>query len=146
MHREFPVHPCESGAPLGRGEGQGGGGYADAVHEVALSQQLARMVTRAASGRRVVAVHVEVGHLRQVVPEALHHAWRATTQRTPLASARLVTTAIPAVVRCGSCGADTTLADEPRFDCSACGGTRTTVVAGEEFRLTAIDVDDENEG
>lgn len=112
------------------------------VHEVALSQQLARIASRAASGRRILAVHVEVGHLRQVLPQALLHAWSATTNRTPLAASELVVTAIPAVVLCGDCAEETELFDELRFDCTACGGTNTAVVRGEEFRVTAIDVDD----
>lgn len=113
------------------------------MHEVALSQQVARIAARAASGRRVVAVHVEVGHLRQVVADALVQAWRATTGRTPLAGADLVVTSVPAVVRCDACGTTVTLTTEVRFDCARCGATHTTVVAGEEFRVTAIDVDDE---
>lgn len=113
------------------------------MHELALSQQVARLVTRAAAGRRVAAVHLEVGHLRQVTPEALEHAWVATVNRTPLASARLVVTAVPAAVLCADCHAETVLAGVPRFDCGACGSHDTRVVRGEEFRLTAIDVDDD---
>lgn len=112
------------------------------MHELALSRQVARIVSRAAAGRRVVTVHVLVGHLRQVVPEAFDHAWHATVRRTDLASAELVITAVPAVVACDACGAETVLGAEPRFDCGACGGTATRVVRGEEFRVSAIDVDD----
>lgn len=112
------------------------------MHELALAQQVARIAARAAAGRRVRAVHVEVGHLRQVVPEALRHAWVATVNRTPLAAAELRVASVPAVVRCGACDAETTLAEVPRFDCGSCGSRHTRVVRGEEFRVTAIDVDD----
>lgn len=112
------------------------------MHELALSQQIARIVTRAAAGRRVAAVHLEVGHLRQVVPEALEHAWSATVNRTPLALARLVVTPVPAVVRCADCHAETMLTGDLSFACRPCGSRATRVVRGEEFRVTAIDVDD----
>ena len=44
------------------------------MHAVALSRQLARIVSRNAAGREVLEVELEVGHLRQVVPEALYFA------------------------------------------------------------------------
>lgn len=52
------------------------------MHEVALSRQLARIVSRNAAGREVLEVELEVGHLRQVVPEALHFAWSAVRKNT----------------------------------------------------------------
>nr|NLI51080.1 hydrogenase maturation nickel metallochaperone HypA [Propionibacterium sp.] len=111
------------------------------MHEVALSRQIARIVERAAAGRRVTRVEVEVGQLRQVVPEALRYAWTFVVAGTPLASAGLVVTAVPATVRCAACGAEATLDAEVRFDCGACGAPGATLVRGEEFRVCTIDVD-----
>lgn len=112
------------------------------MHEVALSRQVARIVTRAAAGRRVTRVEVEVGQLRQVVPAVLEYAWTFVVAGTPLASARLAVTAVPVTVRCGACGAESLLGDEVRFDCRACGAPGGTLIRGEEFRVCSIDVDE----
>lgn len=111
------------------------------MHEVALCSQLARAVGRAANGRTVVLVEVEVGALRQVVPEALQHAWGFVVRGTALDRAQLRLSLLPAVLACQECGARSTLGPELGFDCRGCGSPATTVVSGEEFRLVAIDVD-----
>ncbi|MBU4206190.1 MAG: hydrogenase maturation nickel metallochaperone HypA, partial [Actinobacteria bacterium] len=52
------------------------------MHEVSLCRSLAAAVTRAAGVRRVEAIHVDVGQLRQVVPEAMAHAWTFVVRDT----------------------------------------------------------------
>lgn len=112
------------------------------MHEVSLCRQLAAAVQRATGTRQVEVVYVRVGQLRQVVPEALAHAWTFTVRGTPLADARLELDLVPAVLACDDCGHSAQLGPELGFSCSACGSTRTHVASGEEFVLTAVDVHD----
>jgi len=112
------------------------------VHEVSLCHQLAGAVTRATVGRHVETVHVTVGELRQVVPEALEHAWTFVVRGTALDGARLALHQVPAVVACDDCGHDARLGRQLGFDCTACGSARTHLTSGEEFVLTAVDVHD----
>lgn len=112
------------------------------MHEVSLCRQLAAAVTRATGPRAVDAVYVTVGQLRQVVPEALQHAWGFVVRGTPLEHARLHLEPVPAVLRCSDCGAERRLGPELGFDCRGCGSDRTRLVSGEEFVLTAVDVRD----
>jgi len=70
------------------------------VHEVALSMQLAKVVTRAAEGRTVRTVHLRIGALRQVVPETLSYAWEFVSRDTGLGHAKLEIDWVPAVVEC----------------------------------------------
>lgn len=109
------------------------------VHEVALSTQLARVVSRAAAGRTVRQVRVEVGALRQVVPETLAYAWRFVIQDTPLQSARLVILPVPLRVKCEA-GHTTEVVGQLDLSCPHCDA-RTHIVSGEEFRVVDIDVD-----
>lgn len=111
------------------------------MHEVSLSLQLAAAVSRAARGRPVRVVYVAIGALRQVVPEALEHAWVFTVRGTPLGAAELDLDLLPAVLTCDECGSDTTLGPELGFGCAACGSAATRVISGEQFTLTAIDID-----
>ena len=45
------------------------------MHELAIADALLRIALRHAEGRRIESVEVKVGHLRQVVPDALTFAW-----------------------------------------------------------------------
>lgn len=86
-------------------------------------------------------VALRVGHLRQVVPEAMDLAWTALTDGTELEGATLVVEAVPAVVHCRDCGADTEL-EWPVLSCGACGGRGVDLVSGEELLVASIDVRD----
>jgi len=110
------------------------------MHEVAVASAIRSIAERARAGRPVVAVAVDVGALRQVVPETLGACWELVTRGTGLAGARLEVTTIPAVVACHTCGHRRTLADVPSMVCEACGGTDTAAVAGEELLVRSIDV------
>ncbi len=110
------------------------------MHELALSQQVASIVLRAADGRKVRAVQVEIGALRQVVPEAMHSAWGFVVAGTVLDGAELEITATPAVLECTDCQAKSVLKEELGFHCRSCGSMATKVISGEEFRVLSIDV------
>ena len=112
------------------------------VHELALSQQLARIVARAAAGRPVMAVDVELGQLRQVVPESLRQCWAVVSRTPPLSGSALRIVSVPVELECQDCLAVTTLGDVLAVACAACGSVRVRVRRGEEFRVTAIEVDD----
>lgn len=112
------------------------------MHEVSLCCQIAAAVGRATEGRRVEAVHVRVGALRQVVPATLRHAWRLVVRGTPLAGSALRVELVPAVLRCDDCGAERRLGRALGFGCAACGSGRTRLTSGEELVLAAVDVHD----
>lgn len=109
---------------------------------MSLCRSLATAVGRAAGTRRVTDVFVDVGALRQVVPDALAFAWTFVVRGTALDGAELHLNPIPAVLACNACGSRTTLGPELGFGCPACGSSDTHLATGEEFTLTAIDVAD----
>ncbi|WP_448852823.1 hydrogenase maturation nickel metallochaperone HypA [Corynebacterium sp. 335C] len=109
------------------------------MHEVALSQQLARLVSRAAEGRKVLVVRLEIGALRQVVPESLAYAWTFVTKGTNLGDSELDVQWRPAVLRCGN-GHESRAGDGLTFICPRCGGAMD-VLSGDQFRVIDIDVD-----
>ena len=110
------------------------------MHELSLCRAIAATASEHASGRRVLAVHVSIGHFRQVVPDTLAYCWELHTRATGLDGCRLEVTAVPAVIHCDDCGADTTL-ELPVVVCGRCGGRRAQLVSGEEFLIEAIDVE-----
>ena len=114
------------------------------MHELAIADALVDLAVRHAGGRRVVRVEVSVGHLRQVVPDALAFAFELCAQGTPADGAQLVLEVVPTAVACGRCGARTRQDGFP-LRCGACGSHDVEVVAGEELRLDALEVQEDDE-
>ena len=108
------------------------------VHELSICTSLASLVERHADDRRVAVVHLDVGHLRQVVPDTLRFSWEVVVTGTALEGSVLDVREIPAVVDCRTCGTSTTL-QVPVFRCP-CGSTDVAVVAGEELQVTSLDL------
>lgn len=109
------------------------------MHELSICQAILDTVDTRAAGRAVRRVDVRIGHLRQVVPDSLLFSWEMLTEGTELADCELVIEHVPAVVRCRSCHAETTL-EFPVLACSACEGHDVELLSGEELQLATIDV------
>lgn len=114
------------------------------MHELSLCQGIHRIVDRARQGRTVSTVHLQVGQLRQVVPQTLCYCWELTSEGTELAGSLLDIDHVPVRLHCTDCGAGTTVRDVLLIRCESCGSGKVTVVAGEEFMVTSIDLTDSN--
>jgi hydrogenase nickel incorporation protein HypA/HybF len=108
------------------------------MHELSVAQAVVATVERHAAGRRVTAVRLEVGHLRQVVPSSLAFYFEIVARGTVCEGARLELESIPARLRC-ACGT-VWEPDVPAFRCPGCGGAAVTVERGEELLVYSIDV------
>jgi hydrogenase nickel incorporation protein HypA/HybF len=111
-----------------------------AVHELSICGSIADIVTRHADGRRVDTIHLQVGQLRQIVPDTLVYCWSLVSAETALAGSRLAVDSVPAVLACQDCGLERTVGDSPMFGCPTCGGSHVDVRAGEEFLITSLDL------
>ncbi len=111
------------------------------MHELSIADALVGIASRHARGRRVTAVEVKVGHLRQVVPSALEFAWELVAEGTPVEGARLVLEEVPARGRCRDCETESTMDGFP-LTCRRCGSFDVEVVAGEELLVDALEVED----
>jgi hydrogenase nickel incorporation protein HypA/HybF len=111
------------------------------VHELSLAGAVIDTVERHAAGRRVTAVYLTVGHLRQVVPASLEFYFGHVARGTLCEGARLEQELVPARLRCG-CGHEWVL-DAIDLRCSACGAADVKVVSGEEFLVQSIDVEEQ---
>jgi hydrogenase nickel incorporation protein HypA/HybF len=109
------------------------------VHELALCRSIYGIVDRARGDRQVEVVHLQVGRLRQVVPETLEYCWRVVTETTPLAGSRLDVDHVPVVLDC-SCGARTTVEHDLVLTCASCDSADVTLHTGEELLVTSLDL------
>jgi hydrogenase nickel incorporation protein HypA/HybF len=97
-------------------------------------------VNRHRGDRRVDAVHVRVGQLRQVVPDTLVYCWSLTSEDTGLAGSRLVIEHVRARISCHDCGSAHEIGQFPVLVCGTCGSGHVRVDAGEEFLITSLDL------
>lgn len=112
------------------------------MHELSIAQAVAETTARHAAGRRVVKVELKVGHLRQVVPDALAFSWELLVQGTELDGAELAIEEIPAAVACTRCGGEGDVDGFP-LACRACGNLDVRVVRGEELLVDALELDED---
>lgn len=110
------------------------------MHELSLCQSIFDVVDRARRGRRVAVIHLDIGRLRQVVPETLVYNWELVSEAGPLEGSELDINSIPLRLRCRDCGDTSEVGRALAFVCPACGSVRVAPVSGEEFAVTSIDV------
>jgi len=87
----------------------------------------------------VTRVLVRIGHLRQVVPDALTFSWEMLSTGTDLEGSVLEVDSVPAVVSCSACGEETTL-DLPILACGRCYSREVTLISGEEFAVVSLEL------
>jgi hydrogenase nickel incorporation protein HypA/HybF len=109
------------------------------VHELSLCDAIVGTATKHAEGRPVTQVTVRIGHLRQVVPDALQFGWEVLTDGTDLKGCELVIEQIPATVECRRCHAVSTL-DLPILECGRCGSFEVSLRSGEEFLIVSMEL------
>lgn len=116
-------------------------GTCELVHELSLCEAILHKALSHAEGQPVTSVTVRVGHLRQVVPDALQFSWEVVTDSSALKGAALVIEQVPAVIECTSCGERTTL-DMPIMSCGACESFDVTLLSGEELVVVSMEIDE----
>jgi hydrogenase nickel incorporation protein HypA/HybF len=111
------------------------------VHELSLCDAILNKAIKHAGGRPVRQVTVRIGHLRQVVPDALLFSWEVMTDPTDMKGAELVIEHVPAVVECRECGNLSTL-DFPILACATCESFDVQLISGEEFLVVSMELAD----
>jgi hydrogenase nickel incorporation protein HypA/HybF len=110
------------------------------MHELSLCGAVADIVARRAGDRQVRAVQLRIGTLRQVVPETLTFCWSMITAETELDGSHLDIERVPAVLRCNACSAEHEMGAVAAFSCRSCGGFDVSVLAGDEFLVTSLEL------
>ena len=88
---------------------------------------------------KVSAVVLELGEVSGVVPDYLTDCWRWAAAKSELASgSELRIETLPAVTRCGGCGADYPTVAHGRT-CPRCGSGDTWLLTGNEVNIKEIE-------
>lgn len=112
------------------------------MHELSLCHAIAGVVKPHAAGRHVDVVRVQVGALRQVVPESLEFCWSLVCQQLDddMADAALELELVPAEVRCRTCQQRSQIQSRWSVCCPECDSADVDVLRGNEFLVTSVDV------
>ncbi|MET7772284.1 hydrogenase maturation nickel metallochaperone HypA [Nocardia sp. NPDC005366] len=109
------------------------------MHEMAITRSVIDAVCEHAAGRRVHSVTVAVGGLCAVVPDAMRFCFELAAEGTVAEGASLEIVDVPGAAQCRDCGAEFVLTD-PILLCPECGGVNVDVRAGQELRITSMEV------
>ena len=113
------------------------------MHELSIALSVVDAVREEADrhGGRVCAVHLRIGALAGVVPEALLASYEMACAETPLAGSRLVIEEVPVVVFCDVCDAKRSLGGVQSFCCPECGTPTPRIERGRELELIALEIE-----
>jgi hydrogenase nickel incorporation protein HypA/HybF len=110
------------------------------VHELSLSSAIVNTAAKHADGRRVTAVNLRVGRLRQVIPDTLEFYFEFVARDSVCEGATLNQEVIDARLRCTPCSYEWAI-EIPAFRCPRCSGSDVSVAAGNEFEVESIEVE-----
>lgn len=109
------------------------------MHELSICRSIVGIVRKHAGDRPVQTVNLQVGQLRQIVPDTLVYCWSLVCEATDLEGSSLQVESIPARIRCTDCDHIETIT-LPIMVCPQCGGHQVEVVSGEEFLITSLEL------
>lgn len=114
------------------------------MHEFSLVMSMldvAETAARADGATRIDAIHLEIGALAGVVPEALSFAFEGARQGTMAHDARLEVVHLPAIAYCASCRSEFEL--DNRFGiamCPSCDTPSADLRQGREMHVSHLEV------
>jgi hydrogenase nickel incorporation protein HypA/HybF len=113
------------------------------MHELSIALSLVDLAQEEAAreGGRVCVLHLRVGALAGVVPDALHASYEMACAETPLEGSRLVIEEVPVVVFCPECRMSRQLDGVQSFCCPVCGTPTGEVEHGRELELVALEIE-----
>ncbi len=112
------------------------------MHELPVTESILEMVqrhAREANATRVTDLYLVMGQLSSLVDDSIQFYWDIISEGTLAEGAQLHFERVPGELFCLDCGSRYVMADTT-FACPSCHGLHVQVVAGDEFRLDAIDV------
>jgi hydrogenase nickel incorporation protein HypA/HybF len=89
---------------------------------------------------RVIAIHVKVGALSGVLPEALSSAFELARAGSPLEHAELVVKEVAATAHCTTCDAERPVVSVQQLCCPICGTATPDLIQGRELEIVALEI------
>ena len=115
------------------------------MHELSIAMQIVESASHAIEAyedAQVTKVHVRIGALSGVIPEALRFAWDMATDGSRLAGSTLHIEEVAAAAWCPTCEQEVET-EGYRMKCPACGSPTPRVVRGRELEILSLELNDD---
>jgi hydrogenase nickel incorporation protein HypA/HybF len=110
------------------------------MHELTITQNIIDIAVSEAGDRKISGINLVIGELSSIVEDSLRFCFDVISKDTLAEGACLSVTRVSAVIRCVSCSCELGL--ERDGLCPECGKRGGEVMAGREFYLESIEVED----
>ena len=114
------------------------------MHEMAVAEGIIQVITEKLkeqdSKAEVRKVHLKIGKLTCVEPEALRLSFEILARETPLEKSSLYIKSVPITGKCKDCGKSLRLT-KLDFACPYCGSFRLEIRTGRELFIESIDIE-----
>jgi len=114
------------------------------MHELSITQSILEIALRhgeQAQASKITDLYLVIGQLSSVIDESVQFYWDMIAEGTLAQGASLHFERIPARLECQACGQTYTLEGNQLDGCPACESLEVKVVAGKEFRLESIEIE-----
>jgi hydrogenase nickel incorporation protein HypA/HybF len=116
------------------------------MHELPITESILEIALRhaeTADAKQIRNIYLVIGQLSTVVDESVQFYWGLVAEGTIAEDAKLQFRRIPAEMECQQCQNRYSPSDDD-LGCPSCGSDTVRVVAGDEFFVEAIDIDDDD--
>jgi len=116
------------------------------MHELSIALNvldIAEQTMNEYSESDLVAIHVRLGPMSGVVPEALESAFTIAREQTRYPEVELVIEETELVIDCPHCGNHQVAVSVNDLSCRQCGAISGNIVGGRELEIVALEVKDE---
>jgi len=115
------------------------------MHELSITQSILKIALQyaeQANAKRITDLHIVIGELASMVDDSIQFYWDIIAKDTVAEGATLHFRRVAAELQCRSC-LEKYRPNREELICPKCGEVGAKIIAGEEFFLEAIDVDNE---
>jgi hydrogenase nickel incorporation protein HypA/HybF len=113
------------------------------MHELSIALSLLDAVeeqSRQRGGARITAVHLKIGPLSGVVPQALRSAFEMAREESDFPDCQVQIEETPVLIRCPKCLTERGVASIQNISCVVCGTATSDVIAGRELEVCAMEI------
>ena len=117
------------------------------MHELSITESILNIASKHAAthgARRVTNLYLKIGQLSSIVDDSVQFYWDMISTGTICAGATLHFERVPAILECLECGRPYPIQQE-LTPCPECGSTRVKTIAGDEFQLESIEIEEQKE-
>ena len=109
------------------------------MHELAITQSVVETIVERTGRARVTAVHLVIGKVSGVVPDAVRFCFEMVAADSPVEGARLEIDEPPGRASCRGCGGEFEV--EGLVLLCPCGSADVEVLGGDELLIRAVEVE-----